>query len=150
MEQLKNKYHNLCKALETLHTAIQDLKTLTSQQEVISFPGRSKADIKKTYQDSMIQRFEYTYDLFWKYLTKYLETVIKIVPEIKSPKNIFRESFKQGLLSENDVRTALEMVDHRNLTTDLYNEEKITRISNAIPNYHTLIQKIVEKTREKS
>ena len=44
-------------------------------------------------EDSIIQRFEYTYESFWKFLKKYLE-LIRNAENVNSPKNVFRACVK--------------------------------------------------------
>ncbi|EKE00002.1 MAG: nucleotidyltransferase substrate binding protein, HI0074 family [uncultured bacterium] len=69
-------------------------------------------------RDSAIQRFEFCTDLAWKSLKSYLEDNKGII--VKSPKETFRESYKQGLI-EYDTKW-LELVDLRNETVHTYNE----------------------------
>ena len=78
----------------------------------------------KELPDSLVQRFEYLFDLTWKYLGEYL-AVHGWVLEIKTPKAVFCEAFKAKYLSEDAVRLALEMVDNRHLTTYGYDEQLI-------------------------
>ncbi len=93
----------------------------------------------------MVQRFEYTFDLTWKYFGMYLETEGRKL-EIKTPKAVFREALKTKHLSEDEVRLAIQMVDHRNLTTHGYDEELIETISEQIPKYYKLMENILLKT----
>lgn len=48
-------------------------------------------------RDAVIQRFEFTYDLAWKTLKSYLETLDLIV---LSPKETLKVAFQQGLLAD--------------------------------------------------
>ncbi len=148
MEQLELKYDQLSQAVESLKKAIEYSDAVKHQQQTI-FPFESQEEAVKTYNDSMIQRFEYTYDLLWKYLLKYLEKLENIRPEVRSPKNVFRECFKIGLISEQNVRDALRMVDDRNKTTHTYNEKLARQIAEQIPGYCKLIEDILKKSLPK-
>jgi nucleotidyltransferase substrate binding protein (TIGR01987 family) len=67
--------------------------------------------------DGAIQRFEFTYELFWKFLKVHLQRQGIMV---NTPKECFKEAFKLGILQ--DEETALRIVDDRNLTTHLYDK----------------------------
>ncbi len=144
MDRLKLKYDSLCKALGSLNKSIEYINMVVANQQTI-FPFKSKDEEIKTHNDSMIQRFEYSYDLFWKYLLKYLETLENIRPEIRSPKTVFREFFKIGLISDDCSRNLIKMVDDRNLTTHTYHEKLALEISAKIPGYYNIMNEITLK-----
>lgn len=66
-------------------------------------------------RDATIQRFEYTFEIFWKLVKEYLYTHEGI--RCNSPKSCFREASSVGALSEEQTITCLEMTDDRNLTS---------------------------------
>lgn len=68
--------------------------------------------------DGVIQRFEFTYELAWKAMKAYLEQ--QGVFEPKTPREVFRESYKIGLITDGDGW--LDMMTDRNLTSHTYNE----------------------------
>ena len=142
-ERLQSKYKKAIDALETLKEAILDIATA---KELAQCAHKDPEKIYKTYRDSMIQRFEYTFDTTWKYLGEYLESEGRSL-EIKTPKSIFRESLKAKILSEADVRRALDMVDNRNLTTQGYDEKLVEEISKKIPDYAALLEIILRQTK---
>lgn len=69
-------------------------------------------------RDATIQRFEYTIELTWKTLKRYLETTQQL--EIHNPKDLFREAGKQGMISS--VEEWFGFLKARNLTSHTYNE----------------------------
>ena len=73
-------------------------------------------------RDSAIKRFELTVELAWKALQKFLarEGIVA-----KSPRQSFREAFKQGLLPDNEGW--LGMIEDRNQTVHAYNEKTAER-----------------------
>jgi len=95
LEQTQNDFTNALRALE------EAVLEATSDLEI----------------DGAIQRFEFTYELFWKLLRAYLQQQGIIV---NTPKECFKEAYKLGILQ--DEETALKIVDDRNLTTHLYDQ----------------------------
>ena len=72
MAKLKLKNEALQVALDALDTAIlhfKNVKKLTAND----FKNIKYEDIVLSARDSLIQRFEFTIELFWKYLKFYLE-----------------------------------------------------------------------------
>src|SRR3989304_6784386 len=87
-------------------------------------------------RDASIQRFEYSFEIFWKLLKEYLREKEGIICE--SPKSCFREAFKVELLTEEETIKALEMTDDRNLTAHTYHEEVAMEIYQKIKGYYEL------------
>ena len=130
------KYKSCNEALSSLHDAIKLLeKTDEVSQEVVYL----------AFQDSVIKRFEYSLDVSWKYVKEYLLDKFGIT--VKSPKETFREAFKQSLLSEKEAELALDMVDDRNETSHRYDHSRAKEISEIIPTYYNVLVGLMEKIR---
>ena len=97
---------------------------LTRLREVLAVP---KNDIAR---DSAIQRFEFTMDLSWKMLKAFLEEKKGII--CVSPKECFREAYRQGLIEYSDEW--IKFVDMRNETVHTYKEEVAEKIYAQMPN----------------
>ena len=145
IEILQAKHQKASLALSTLSESIESIKKINTGQ--LAIPSQTSESVKKAYRDSMIQRFEYSFDIIWKYLKNYLVEILGIKIQIKSPKTIFRECLKAELLTEDDIRKTLKMVDDRNQTTHAYNEKLAEKISQQIPNYYKLMKKILDETK---
>ncbi len=95
-------------------------------------------------RDSAIQRFEFTFDLSWKFIKVFLEENKGII--CASPKGCFREAYRQGLLEYDDFW--LEMTDMRNKTVHLYQEILAEEIYMQLPKvlmyFKVLLQAIKE------
>ena len=78
--------------------------------------------------EGMIQRFEYTFELAWKTMKDYLED--KGFTEIVGSRDAIRLAFSNGIITDGEVW--MEMLADRNLTTQLYDEDKANRIANDI------------------
>lgn len=134
MELLKSKYHEAQKAITSLEQLLKEQDDLLQLKPIMELIIR----------ESLIKRFEYSIDTLWKYLKLYLETKHGVVQ--KSPKSVFKELLRVGVIGEEETRQALEMVDDRNLTAHTYNEEIAQEIMDSIPQYHGFMQAILKKS----
>lgn len=75
------------------------------------------------YLDLIVKRFEFTYEMSWKSLKRYLE-FLGFDP--KSPRATFKEGYAQGLLDDEDVW--LDMIEQRNMSSHIYDESEIKEI----------------------
>lgn len=91
-------------------------------------------------RDASIQRFEFTVELAWKVLQKYLreERII-----CRSPRQCLKEAFKLGLIEDNPKW--LEMIDDRNLTSHTYKEETAQEIFKRLPDYLRFLEELATK-----
>ena len=101
---------NIKNAVATLEEAINYYNTDVEQP------------IKNMYADSCIQRFEYTYELSWKIMKKYLKLFFNKTEQELTIKNIFRYSQGYGLIQ--DWTKWVEYNDARNNTSHEYNLNK--------------------------
>ncbi len=128
MEKLKRKIEETKRALKTL-------------EEILNEP------YSVIVRDATIQRFEYTFEVFWKTIREYLREHEGIVRN--SPKSCFREAMNVGLMDEEQTIKCLEMTDDRNLTSHTYIEEVAERIYGKIKEYYSLMTAIVNLISEK-
>lgn len=119
---------------QRIATALQALTTL---DELADQPASS------IVRDAAIQRFEYTFEATWKAAQVVLLERYGI--ELASPKPVVRASLENGLLTEEEARIGLAMVDHRNLTAHTYNEELANEIFAQIPSYRRLLREWLER-----
>lgn len=91
-------------------------------------------------RDSAIQRFEFTFELAWKTMKAHLESKGVIV---YSPRDAIRGAFQDGRIDED--RRWLEMIETRNLTSHVYNEEIAEKIYGRLPSYVPLINAFLQK-----
>lgn len=121
MDRLKHKYDNASKAFQSLKKVLlMDWQT----NDVI--------------RDSFIQRFEFTVETTWKLYQVYFGNQGLI---LNTPKPIFKQLLKEGILLEIEAELALDMVDDRNNSSHTYNEELAIEISNRIPGYFKILEK---------
>jgi len=98
-------------------------KAIERLEEVLNEPKNS------IVRDSAIQRFEFSLDLAWKSVKAFLEEKKGVV--CNSPKECFREAFRQGILEYEDKWVIY--VDMRNETVHTYKEEVADKIYKQLP-----------------
>jgi len=135
---LKNiEMHNetFITTLSSLHEAIIDFK---HQNRQIAFQEYQKS------RDSLIYRFKFCADLFWKFLNDQLR-IQGVVVEIARPKSIFKESCDAGFISLGELQTCIEITEDRNRTSHAYHEELAEWISQRIPDYYQLMNTVAQR-----
>jgi len=100
---------------------------------------------KKTeyVRDSAIKRFEITFELAWKAIKASLEKRGVIC---SSPRECFKEAYKQGLINYEDV--FLEALSERNYTAHIYSEQFAESIYSRLPKLakaFVYLQEVLEK-----
>ena len=87
-------------------------------------------------RDSVIQRFEYTYELSIKMLKRYLENISSSKNEIDmmSFNDIIRKANIKGLLNGN-LETWQKYREMRNITSHTYEEEKALEVISIANNF---------------
>ena len=93
-------------------------------------------------RDAAIQRFEYSFETVWKAAQRYLRVMEGV--DAASPKAVAWACAQVGVLSLDDARLALAMVDDRNLTAHIYNEAWAIRIASRLPGYAALMRRWLE------
>ena len=99
-------------------------------------------------RDAAIQRFEYTFEAFWKYKKDYLRAKEGIV--CNSPKSCFRELFSVGVITEEETIRLLEMTDDRNMTSHTYKEKVAQIIYGKLKEYSKLMEEVSGRLETKA
>jgi len=127
----KLDFTSLEKALNSLERAIERSQTVPEDEEI---------------RDSVIQRFEYTYELSWKMLKRQLkidsQTPVSI--DAMAFKEVIREAAERSLL--NNPEAWFEYRRQRNITSHAYNETKAISVYKTALNFlkdaKTLLQNL--------
>ncbi len=114
-EKVIKSYHKLRKSFESLREAI--------------FMVETPLEI-----DGTLQRFEYTFDTFWKFLKILLEYHGF---ECRTPRSCIKTAFRVGFLGEEEI--FLDMLEDRNLTSHIYSEEESRKVFERIKNLYTRV-----------
>lgn len=121
--KLKYKLDDFQKALKKLEIALE-----------------KDAHLDELYLDGTIQRFEFVYELSWKLMKSYLEYQ---GIEVISPRETFREGFKDGIID--DATEWINLMINRNRTSHTYNEEIAWDIYDKVKNEYINLFKDFEK-----
>ena len=114
MTKTQNKNANFAQVVKRLNEAN------------IAYRSDPKNDL---YQDALIKRFEFTFELGWKSLREFLFSQ-GYQPELPSPKGVFAFAYREGILQ--DEALWLDMLDSRNLTSHDYGREISEEIAEKI------------------
>ncbi len=99
-------------------------KAIASLDESVNYSNNLPEGIDAgIVRDSVIQRFEYTYELSWKLLQRWLK--VNVSPEDAEPrtkKDLFRLAAKKKMI--NNVEDWFEFAEARNAVTHTCNESK--------------------------
>ena len=112
MKSLDFKYMNLKNAYERL-------------AEVCAIYDGVDAIIR----DSLIQRFEFTYELCHKTLQEFMKYA-GLTMDNTFPRTIFKKAYAGGLIEDEDVW--LRLLEDRNATSHIYNEKLANEIAGRI------------------
>jgi len=133
MEKINERKQSLLKALKSL------------KESLALYKNPPLPSLYDEMRDSVIKRFEYSIDLFWKCSKEYLENNQKLIVEVASPKATFRTALNAKLISEEEFKILLKMVDDRNLTSHTYKENLAEEISKRIPAYYELMNELTQR-----
>lgn len=92
----------------------------------------------RAYIDATIQRFEFTFELAWKFLKEYFAEQGKV---LNYPKEILKEAFVADIISDEDLW--LYMLADRNMTSHTYDEKLADEIYKRIKNYVPVIKELL-------
>ena len=94
-------------------------------------------------RDASIKRFEFSFELAWKSIQKYLygEGI-----SCASPKSCFREAYKAGWVTDSPLW--IRMIEDRNLTVHTYNESVAEDIYSRLSSYLPLVEGLIENLKK--
>jgi nucleotidyltransferase substrate binding protein (TIGR01987 family) len=120
-----NKKLRVEDALVNFSKALERFSSVVDREKEFAEDGYS--DI---YLDLVVKRFEFTYEMSWKAIKRYLDF---IGIDCMNPRSCFKEAFSQELLDEEDIW--LDMIEMRNLSSHTYSEEEISEILDRLDSY---------------
>lgn len=95
-------------------------------------------------RDGVIQRFEFCTELAWKSTREYL--IEQGYVDINSPKSVMKLAFADGLI--NDDRSWIELLNARNLTSHIYDENTANGIFEDIRSkYLPLLKELLNRLK---
>ncbi|MCF7800138.1 nucleotidyltransferase substrate binding protein [Candidatus Babeliales bacterium] len=134
MEDLSKRLKVLSGALSHFEEVLEIFRTL------------STSDIIHMYiRDSVIIRFEFSVDIFWKCLKDYLEKEHKII--VVSPRSVFKECLNQKFIDAKELKILENMLCDRNDTPYTYDEGVAEEIAKHAYDYFDLMSDIKSKIK---
>ena len=111
--------------------------------------GRLKEAVEKVEddldRDGAIQRFEFTVELLWKTLKRVL-AYNRV--DCFSPRDCVKKAFRFGVIGDDEI--ILDMLEDRNRSSHIYNEEEAVRIYERISKvYVPAIEKLLKEIEER-
>ncbi len=98
------------------------------------------------FLDLVVKRFEFTFEMSWKALKRYLSF---LGIEAKNPRMVFKEAYAQRIITDEEIW--LNMIEQRNLSSHIYDEIEIKGIlakKEAYKNAFLLLKNSIEKGME--
>ncbi len=125
LEPLEKACDQLTKGLERIQTNLDD----------------------ELWRDGVIQRFEYTMDLAWKLIQRYLKTVAQVDEAvIRSKKDLFREAARLKIIP--DAEKWFGHYEARNETSHTYNSETAKTVFERAEMFLPDAKKLLEALRD--
>lgn len=131
MERVVIRHQTFIKTLKTLE---KPLKKITTNLD---------RDTYEMIRDSLIQRFEYSFEACWQLLKQLLDDKFSV--QANGTSNIFRESLRMKLIDENELEIFLEMSRDRNQTSHTYKEGVAQAIADDIPLYFKTMSTVAQR-----
>lgn len=129
MNKFEMKFRNFQNAVGRLQEAVDDFDSLK----------------RLSIRDGAIQRFEFTVELAWKTLREYL--LEQGCTGINTPKAVMSEAFAADIID--NEKGWLGMINDRNLTSHIYDENEADEIFNRIKNeYLDMFRELLKKLEE--
>ena len=95
--------------------------------------------------DSLIKRFEFSFEMAWKLMMSYEKD--NGVAELHGSKDVVRQAYRMSIITNGEAW--LEMIDDRNKTSHLYDEEMASDvIDEIIHTYYPLFIELQNKMDE--
>jgi nucleotidyltransferase substrate binding protein (TIGR01987 family) len=117
-------------------------RVLKRLQDGIAQPNADHDDLAI---DGVMQRFEFTFELFWKVLKKIL---LSELVETTTPRDVLRKAYRYKIID--DEQAWIGMIQDRNLSSDIYCEETAREIlMNIKQSYLRVLTKTYENLAKK-
>lgn len=98
-------------------------------------------------ENGKVQKFEYSMELCWKLIKKFLEQEDGI--DAKTPKQSIKEFYMAGYMVEADYLILVDMIDDRNILSHTYDAEEFQEILNKFPRYAEIFQQVEQVVTDK-
>ncbi len=146
MEELIKRHLQLTNGLSRLRYMADSYQSLLQEFSKKQL-GKKEAELQENelivHRDALIKRFEFCYDLIWKFYKLLL--VKEYAIDVASPKKVFQEGYQQNIFTKEDIEVLFEIIDARNETTHVYDEMVAETISKKILMFTPFLEKLLKK-----
>jgi nucleotidyltransferase substrate binding protein (TIGR01987 family) len=129
---------SLEKAVESLAVALEAYGNSPYQE------GSAERELMR---DGVIQRFEYSFELSWKMLKRYLKEYSLERVDLLTNRDLFRVGYQQGMLR--DAEAWLDFLEKRNLTSHTYDAATAEVVYQSARDFMRDARFLLERLREK-
>lgn len=136
MESLNVKYEEIVRLLDAFAIAIDLYHEAKYDPNVVVV-------VQEAFRDSVIKRFELSYDLFWKCVREYIGISQGIYAD--SPRKVFDLCFQYKIASASEVQLLYNMIKGRNLTTHTYNVDLANEMAEKVTEYYQVMHEIIKR-----
>jgi nucleotidyltransferase substrate binding protein (TIGR01987 family) len=137
MESLNVKHEAIARLLDAFEIAINLYHEAQDDRTVATV-------VREAFRDSIIKRFELSYDLLWKYLREYVGLSQGIYAD--SPRKVFDLCFQYGITNADEGQLLFNMIKSRNLTTHTYDVDLANEMSEKVAEYYQVMHAIIVRT----
>ncbi|MBI2083230.1 MAG: nucleotidyltransferase substrate binding protein [Deltaproteobacteria bacterium] len=127
------------KALNQLERGLQYLASIESQKD---------NELREQFRAAVIQAFEFSFELSWKLLKRYLENYSLEKVDGFTTKQLFRVGFEQGLIR--DPNAWFGYLEKRNLTVHTYDGAVAERVYEGAKGFLRDAQDLLQRLKSKT
>lgn len=127
--------------LDSLRKAVTSLRAVVEKSDDANFMRGLDAIVQEAIKAGVIQHFEFTWELCWKFIKRWLE--INRTPTTGvTRRELFRLAAENRLIT--DVDAWVRHSEARNLTSHTYDTEVAERVYNAAHDFSRDAQRLLE------
>lgn len=125
-------------------------KSLQQLQKSLDYLEKNQADsdLREQFRAAVIQAFEYSFELSWKLLKRYLENYGLEKVDGFTVKQLFRAGYEQGLIR--DPTPWFGYLEKRNLTSHTYDGATAERVYEGAKEFTQDAQYLLQRLKEKT
>lgn len=132
--------------LEEFKNAVQGFSYLVNL-DWISLQGTMDDRMIDGLENGMVQKFEYTIELCWKLIKKFLLQEDGI--DAKTPKQSIKEFYNAGYIDEDDYLVLVDMINDRNKLSHIYDGAEFRKILRRFSEYLKVFEKSIRVISER-
>ncbi len=122
--------------LKLLENAISSFQESLNQNT-----DKFNASLVDLIKNGQVQKFEYSTELLWKVIKQYLFEK-EGIDEV-SPKAVIKAFYRTGKIKQPIYEQLMEMIDHRNLFSHIYNESKFGELHTFLPKHAAVMKQVL-------